>query len=327
MVNTMARLFCVPFAFFLWVAPLNAHLCNDVFIQAKDNLAVKVDIRDNQLRINESAEFRVYLLNTMDRDIANIQLAIDTEDFDASVKPASDWRSYPRLKTKNKDGKKEYFIVKLQRRHDTAQGKYQIGLRLFNGEDSSMIFKTVDINDAMAAMEVPRLTLAVTIDGDVDRTEWKDSLLCTSLYEYVYEPVTASWISKQGVNKPSDVQTRFRFSHDDENLYGMIDFQTKSDSDVARIYLAENHDAKPQVITADLQKQTVTLSGNDQPLKASFSGTKIEFSVPLDTLNLQNADSFYVNVTRDQNSKKTYWRGNEISVLDPIVYANFILRK
>ena len=36
-----------------------AHLCNDVFRQAKDNLAIKVDIRDGQLRIGQSASFRV----------------------------------------------------------------------------------------------------------------------------------------------------------------------------------------------------------------------------------------------------------------------------
>ena len=42
----------------LGLQSVSAHLCNDVFAQAKDNLAVKVDIRDGQLRINQTASFR-----------------------------------------------------------------------------------------------------------------------------------------------------------------------------------------------------------------------------------------------------------------------------
>lgn len=308
--------------------PVYAHLCNDVFIQAKDNLAVKVDIRDNQLRINDSAEFRVYLLNTMDRDIADIRLAIDTDQFDTTVTPASDWRSYPKLRTKNKGGKKEYFTVTLERKSGTEQGTYKIGLRLYNGRDDSMVFKTLDINEAMCSMEIPHQTAPVNVDGTVEKSEWKDSLLCTSLYEYVYEPITMSWISEQAVNKPSDVQTRFRFNHDGQNLYGMIDFQTSGNHDIAQIYISPDHDSVPKVITANLQQQTVSINGSPEtPLPASFSGTKIEFSVPLDKLGLAGKDSFYANVTRNQDDTKTYWHGNDVSVLDPIVYANFVLKK
>ena len=56
-----------------------AHLCNDVFIQAKDNLVIKVDVRDGQLRIGKKGSFRIYLLNTMDRDIVDIRLDVLTD--------------------------------------------------------------------------------------------------------------------------------------------------------------------------------------------------------------------------------------------------------
>ncbi|RJP59367.1 MAG: hypothetical protein C4541_06140 [Candidatus Auribacter fodinae] len=303
-----------------------AHLCNDVFIQAKDNLAVKVDVRDGQLRINESGEFRVYLLNTMDRDIADIRLEVQSEAFDSDVTPSPDWKSYPRLKTKSEGGKKEFFTVKLTRRQGVAEGKYSIGLCLFNGRDKSMVFKTVDMNDAAAVMEVPRKPDSLAIDGSVDKEEWKDALMCTSMYEYVFERIDAAWISQQGVNKMSDVQTRVRFSHDESTLYGMVDFQSSGQKDIVNIYISPDHDSTPAVLTADLQNQTVTLGGSDTPVEAKFSGTKVEFSLPLESVGLKNAQSFYVNVTRKQDTKQTYWRGNEISVLDPIVYANFILK-
>jgi hypothetical protein len=68
-----------------------AHLCNDVFAQAKDNLVVKVDVRDGQLRISDTGTFRVYLLNTMDRDIERIELEIQSNEFDAEVTPGKNW--------------------------------------------------------------------------------------------------------------------------------------------------------------------------------------------------------------------------------------------
>ena len=54
-----------------------------------------MDIRDDQLRINTSAKFRVYLLNTMDRDIIDISLGIITDDFDTVVTSSPGWRSFP----------------------------------------------------------------------------------------------------------------------------------------------------------------------------------------------------------------------------------------
>ena len=77
-----------------------AHLCNDVFMQAKDNLAVKVDIRDGQLRINKDAKFRVYLFNSMDRDISQIRLQVLTRDFQTKVTPSPEWRNYPGLRVR-----------------------------------------------------------------------------------------------------------------------------------------------------------------------------------------------------------------------------------
>jgi hypothetical protein len=50
------------------------HLCNDVFMQAGNRLAVKVDTRDGQLRINQASSFRVYVQNSTDYSIENIEL-------------------------------------------------------------------------------------------------------------------------------------------------------------------------------------------------------------------------------------------------------------
>lgn len=312
----------------LCAAQANAHLCNDVFLQAKDNLAVKVDIRDNQLRVNKTAEFRVYLLNTMDRDIANIQLAVDSPDFDAVVKPASDWDSFPSLATKNNGGKKEYFIVQLTRKETTAEGKYKIGLRLFNGENEKMVFKTMDIKDALTEMHLPKKSSDLIVDGQINKSEWENGLLCASFYEYKWEPVASSlWLKKQAVNKISPVQTRCRFSHDNSNLYCMVDFQNQKRDDVANIYIAKDTETEPQVVSVNLQQQNVAIENNPQEgIQSKFNGTRAEIAIPFARLGLEGAKSFYVNITRKQDNTQTYWRGNEISVKDSIVYANFIIK-
>ena len=111
--------FVVVGAMVLFSSVAFGHLCNDVFAQAKDNLAVKVDIRDGQLRIGKSASFKVYLLNTMDRDIADIRLEVLSDQFNPTVTHAPDWQQFPCLKVK----KKEYFTVQLDRKPVGTDGR------------------------------------------------------------------------------------------------------------------------------------------------------------------------------------------------------------
>lgn len=291
-----------------------AHLCNDVFIQAKDNLAVKVDIRDGQLRLSDSASFRVYLLNTMDRNIANINLDVVTKDFMTAVKPSPEWDSFPVLKTKVKGGKKEFFEVTLKRKQGVAQGKYKIGLKFYNGEDSTMEFKTVDLGDAMAEMKVPEKPAILAIDGNVKKDEWQGSLLCTSLYEYKKE---GSYYN----NCTSSIQTRFRFFRDEKSLYCMLDFETNSVKDIARLYFSKDDKSPPRIIEVNLQEKKVTAD-----VKFLFNSNKLEMAIPLSFLGAEGEQTLLVNLTREQDGTETYWRGNKISADDPVQYATFVIK-
>ena len=100
----------------------------------------------------------------------------------------------------------------------------------------------------------------------------------------------------------------------------------KTSNDVARIYLARDHDTEPKVIIADLREKKVFIEGKENiPITSAVNGNKMEIELPFDMLALKNQQSFYVNVTRDYDNTTTYWLGNSHSVMDPIVYANFIL--
>ena len=183
-----------------------------------------------------------------------------------------------------------------------------------------MVFKTVDINDALARMAVPAITAPVAVDGEATSAEWGKSLLCTSLYEYKQ---ANGYLS----NCNSDVQTRFRFAHDKKNLFCLVDFQAAGTSDIAKIYLAKDNENEPKVLVANLQEGKVALEGQDDAaIKAKVNGTKMEIQIPLETLGLKDQPSFLANIYRQQDEKKTYWRGNEVSIDDPVVYAKFILQ-
>jgi hypothetical protein len=344
----MKKIFILITVFLTLSVSARAHLCNDVFVQAKDNLVVKVDVRDGQLRISDTGSFNVYLLNTMDRDIEKIMLEIVSNDFDAEVAPSGDWRGHPRLRTTKKGGNKVCYEVKLTRKKKTKKGKYKIAL-LLHGGNQRKVFKTVDVNEAMELMDTPKKPSSLKVDGKVKSSEWKKALLCSSFYEYKQK-------GKYKENFPASQQTRFRFYHDKTNLYCLIDFQKKSkkgSEDIAKIYLAKNPDTKPQTVTVNLQKKEITSSGKSEgmEIKVDSKGTKAEIKLPLAALGLldekkeqdteksgegdkkeKNKEDekpiiFCVNLTREHNGATTYWKGNEYSVENPVVYANFRLAK
>ena len=317
-----------------------AHLCNDVFAQAKDNLAVKVDVRDGQLRIGQEASFKVYLLNTMDRDIEGINLAVASEQFTAEVKPSPDWKTYPALNTCAKwrksvpgDGKKEYFEVSLKRKAGVPDGKYQIGLCLFDPKNQTRTFKTVSLDDAGAVLELPKAA-AVKIDGQADEAEWAGSVLCTGFTAYVKVKMLNAFMAFE--SQPAADQPRFRLAADKDNLYCLLQFQGGAGAvaDEAALYVAPAADAKPVVIAFDRLGGKAACEKGTQgvELKPSADQTALEVKIPRELLGIKDAKTFYVNFTRTVTTKDAadkeqklvaYWRGNAPAELDPVVYGQF----
>ena len=308
------RRFAIPLCLLALVLPVRAHLCNDVFAQARDNLAVKVDIRDGQLRINQEASFRVYLLNTMDRSIANIQLEVVSKDFDGVVEPSPDWKGFPHLQTSLQGGKKEFFNVTLKRKSGTADGKYDIGLRLFNGQKPTQEFKTVDIADAMAVVKVPKRPDSLKVDGNVQKTEWADAAICTDFKADAKK-------GKFTVKQEADAETRVRFAADGQNLYALLTTPAGGTNDTLSFFFAADADAKPSRIDVDLKSGAL----KDAPASAvsKMSSNGIEVQIPLSDLKL--GKNFLLNLAHEKDGVTSLWRGTAASLDNPIVYANLIL--
>ncbi len=301
-----------------------AHLCNDVFVQAKDNLAVKVDVRDGQLRIGKKASFRVYLLNTMDRGIVNIKLEVRTSGkFRAAVKPGPGWKRAPYLQCVRKGGKKQYYEVTLTRNPGVPDGRYKIDLHLFNGKRKSMVFKTVDLGKAASICDVPKAA-KVAVDGNASSTEWGKSFLATGFYSYV----------KKGrffVNVPAADQSLFRVTADKDNLYLYLGFQggAGATSDVASFYLAPTVDATPVKFSVDRLTGKVACSKGTAGVecKVGAGKTAVELKIPRKLAGVAGSKGFYANFTRTltKADKKlvTYWRGNKHSADKPVEFAHF----
>jgi hypothetical protein len=304
----MAVLACALFA-----SQAGAHLCNDVFDQADDDLAVKVDIRDGQLRIAKEGAFRVYMLNTMDRNIAQINLSVDSDAFTAVVNPSPTWKGYPVLKTAKKGGKKEFFEVTLKRKENLPDGKYQIKLVLFNPKDSRE-FKTLDLEQAADIQAVPSAK-SVAIDGNCPKSEWENSLLCSSFYTYQKE-------GKYMGTSPVKTQPRFRFMSDAQNLYCMMNVEPGAE---ATIYLASDNDSDPVKITIDPDSAKATSSkGEDAGIAVKKGDKDTEIKIPFSATGLSNSKRFFANIAVKKGDSVSFWRGNTLSVDNPVVYAEMV---
>jgi len=310
-------------------AVVYAHLCNDVFAQARDNLVVKVDVRDGQLRIGQEGSFRVYLLNTMDREIAAIELQVLSDHFDAQVEPAADWRGYPQLKTTLRGGRKEYFTVRLRRRPGVPDGRYRVNLRLSEARGKKRAFKTVDLASAAGVCALPPAG-AMSVDGRADRQEWAGSALCTDFYVY----------TKKGnyyENERVESQARFRVMMDAENVYALLQFQggEQATADVGTIYISSDTDAPPAAFSFDRVSGALSSEHGTEGVKwvVSPDKTLIECKIPQALLRPEGQErdpaGYYMNFTRTATiggtQHVTYWRGNSRSVSDPIVYGYFTI--
>ncbi|MFH0911731.1 MAG: hypothetical protein V1918_09540 [Planctomycetota bacterium] len=312
----------------------SAHLCNDVFAQARDNLAVKVDIRDGQLRIGTEASFRVYVLNTMDRDIDEIDLKVDSKEFEATVAPSEGWKGFPKLKTVKLGGRKESFTVTLRRKKGVPDGTYPIDLQLYSRRQRKA-FKTMDLGEAAGLYKLPRAG-AVAIDGRVEATEWGPSAAAT-VSEF-HECLPARGQDEYPENRPARDSTRFRLSCDEKNLYCLLVLEGAPDAsaDIGTLYVARTLEATP--VTVSLRRSDGAASsrqgseGVESRLCADTDASGkslIECRIPRALLGIEGARTFYMNFTRstreNREERVVYWRGNPLGLNDPMVYGQFVV--
>jgi len=304
-------------------------LCN-AKMQVKDNLAIRLGVRDGQLRVGEGeGSFRVYLVNTMNRALFDLKLVATSPEFDARIEPSPDWKEFPTLETTVRGGREQYFTVTLKRKPGVADGKYKVGLHLWSshaGYKDPWKFVELDLGAIQEVLEVPA-GAKVTVDGRAGEAEWQAGLLGTDLH---YHQATGqkhpAWVLPFYKNLPAKEATRFRLTADGEKLYCLMQLPggDAAKADTATLHLASGPEAKPLTVTVNRLTGEVTGSEPVAGLvsKADADRRTFEIALPRSALGAKDAAAFRANFSRtitDQEGKATasYWRGNGMSLAIP----------
>jgi hypothetical protein len=310
-----------------------AHLCHD-YMFVKDKLVVKPNIKGGQLRIDKTASFKVYVVNTFELDIFAIKMAVKSAQFDATVKPGPTWRRYPYLRSLGRGGKKQHFTVTLKRKPKVPDGKYKISLVFYHGKKRSQVFRVVDLEKALDTCKLKK-SPGIKIDGKAEEKEWGESGLCSNLRVWVR--TNRPWKGMSDL-RPAPHQCRLRLSWDDDYLYCLLRApEVKgATADRAVLYVAPGMEStRKQLVTVTLDRLSgkVTCSKGQTGIetKASKDKAVIECRIPRKLLGIKGAKSFCANLVRTTSAggKKlvAYWRGNPYTVHKPVVYARFSIEK
>ena len=297
-----------------------------------DNLTIKADVSENQLRIDRESSFRVYLHNTMNHPFWSAKLEVISDQFDATITPSTTWKTYPDVQPVMTGGTREYFTVTLKRKAGTPDGKYDVAFKVYSA--AHMVPKLAvlaTVSEAADQHEIP-FKAALTLDGKPRAQDWTQAPTLTGFSAY----------NKRGAGygylKPAD-QTRIRVAANDESLYmlvsclGLYDRSTKGNA--LKIYLSPGVETKPTVLTLDESTGTIEGLPGVECVKcpadpdAGDSVASYELRIPRKAAGIETT-SFFLNFCRTvtgrgASAETSFWRGNEASVNDAVVYARMVV--
>ena len=137
------------------------------------------------------------------------------------------------------------------------------------------------------------------------------------------------------VNQRAAEQSRFRVTADRHYLYCLLGFQggAGAEADVATIYAATGPDATPASIRIDRVSGKAESAGGTKGviIKKVRKSQTLECRIPRRLLGIAEGKEFYLNFTRTVRGKGketvSYWRGNKVSLTNPMIYDRFILAR
>ncbi len=315
-----------------------------IMYKLRDNLTLKADVSDRQLRFDKECSFRVYLYNTMSHPYWNVKVDVMSDQFQAAVVPSPRWKTYPDLQAAATGGTREYFTVTLTRKPGVPDGAYDVSLRVYSSRyDVPKLNGALTLAEAMDQHEIP-LGPEVKMDGRVRPQDWNATPALTGFSSYVKNDQQEFFFCR-----PTD-QTRMHVAADRDNIYMLVTCMGSYDRSIKgnefRIYTAAAIEARPRVFTLDESTGQVTA---DQPApglqcvkcpddpEAPGSVSMYEIRIPRQSLGMTK-DVLYLNFARvvagrlpgkDPQHKPlpecSYWRGNDISAKDPVVYGRMLL--
>ena len=157
-----------------------------IMYKLRDNLTIKADVSDGQLRVDQQCSFRVYLHNTMSHPFWNAHIDVLSDQFDVTIT--------------------------LKRKPGVPDGAYDLSLRLFTTRGTVPRFNAVTtVAEAIDQHEVPRRA-GLKVDGPLRPQDWADSPVLTNFS--AFSRSSADFIYR----RPMD-QTRIHVAADAENIW------------------------------------------------------------------------------------------------------------
>jgi hypothetical protein len=314
-----------------------------IMYKLRDNLTIKADVSDSQLRFDKQCSFRVYLYNTMSHPFWNAKLEVLSDQFEAAVVPSPLWKTYPDVQSAATGGTREHFTVTLKRKAGVPDGQYDVSLRVYPCYETPKLNAVLTVAEAMDQHEM-LLGPPVKMDGRVRPQDWNVAPALTDFSSYVKNREQEFFFCR-----PTD-QTRVHVAADRDNLYLLVTCMGTYDRGVkgneVRIYAAPAIEAKSRIFTLDESTGQVDA---DQPApglqcvkcqddpEAPGSVAVYEIRIPRRSLGMTR-DVVYLNFCRivagrlpakDRQGKPmpefSFWRGNDLSAKDPVVFGRIVI--
>jgi hypothetical protein len=322
------------------VGPTNCY----IMYRLRDNLTVKADVSDSQLRFDKECSFRVYLYNTLLHPFWNVKIEVVSDQFDATVVPSPLWKTYPDVQSAATGGTREYFTVTLKRKAGVPDGQYDLSLRVYTSRyEVRKLNAVLTFAEAVDQHEIA-LRPELKMDGQVRPQDWAATAALTDFSSYVKSVRKEPFFCR-----PTD-QTRVHVAADRDNIAMLVTCMGNYDRSVkgneVRIYTAPSIEAKPMAFTLDESTGQVT---PDQPTPglecvkcqadpdAPGSVAMYEIRIPRKSLGITK-DVLYLNFCRAVAGRLpaaspkdkpmpecSYWRGNDVSAKDPVVYGRMVI--
>lgn len=306
-----------------------------------DNLTVKADVADGQLRIAQEGSFRVYLYNALTWPFYDAKLDVLSDQFDAKVEPSPAWKTFPDLQPASGGGTREYFTVTLARKAGVPDGPYDVVFKLYSSRATfRRLAQLLPLGETIDRQVVP-VRAGFAVDGKASPSKWADSLLVKDFraYRSFPPPRAAPGAAEPLKSHSAQEQTRVHVVADKDNLYFLALLAGVAPEDELAISVAPTIESQPVRLVlkqATGQVEAPSTEGRIQCLKcpADPRDSRVvmyELCVPRKALGLAAASSFYANFCRVAHGagsetavEKSYWRGNDVSANEPTVYGRLV---
>jgi len=298
-----------------------------------DNVSLRADVTEADLKTKSEVAFPVYVINTMKSPLPGVSLDVASGQYDVKVEPSPTWTSFPMLpKCSPVPPCKEFFTVHLKKKPSAAAGPCDVVLKLFSVQpDGRRLVAFEPLADTIDSHDVP-LQKAFVFDGTTSAKKWGDSFAIHDLRSY-------KQTSDGNFERKGRTRTRVQIAADKDSIYFLVTFFRVGADGTVDLFLAPAIDAKPVSIALNRKDGTVrtSLPPGSVEFKKCLDDPKMIMDAkdpfpqpPADTyegrvsraaLGFPAGNVFYLNVDSPDN----YWRGNPASASNPAVFARMVI--